>query len=67
MRRFEVWMDRNIAGVDPTVQIVEMPESATSVECEEACQDALDTMISNDLDTGWREIDEDGNEVRRAK
>lgn len=33
-----------------------MPDDATDAACEEACQECLDTMIGNELDTGWYEL-----------
>lgn len=59
VRRFEVWLDKNVIGTEPSVEIVEMPEDASDAECNEACSDALETMISNELDTGWRELNDD--------
>lgn len=35
---------------------VELPDTATDAECDKACGDVLDTMIANELDTGWNEI-----------
>ncbi len=65
MRRFEVWLDKQVAGGDPSIEIVEMPDNATDEECEEACRDCLDTMIGNLLDTGWNELSPD--EVSRPR
>ena len=56
MRRFEVYLDVQVPGKDVTVDVVEMPDTATDAECQEACRDCLDTMIGNELDTGWREL-----------
>jgi hypothetical protein len=56
MRRFEVYLDVQVPGKEASVEIVEMPDSATDAECEEACRECLDTMIANELDTGWREL-----------
>lgn len=56
MRRFKVWLDKNVVGAMPSCEIVEMPDDATDADCQEACSDALQTMISNELDTGWREL-----------
>lgn len=33
-----------------------MPAEASDEECQEACSDCLQTMIANELDTGWEEI-----------
>ena len=55
MRRFRVWLDKQISGVE-FEKTVEMPDSATDKECIEACQDCLDTMIGNLFDTGWEEL-----------
>jgi hypothetical protein len=58
-RRFEVWLDVNVCGKEASSEIIEMPADATDEECQEACLDCLDTMIENELDTGWREIPPD--------
>lgn len=57
-RRFEVWIDKGICGADTITEIVEMPAGSTDEECEKACASMLDTMIGNELDTGWQEIEE---------
>ena len=56
MRRFKVWLDKNIPGVETSYETVEMPDDATDEECEEECASCLDTMIGNVLDTGWEEV-----------
>lgn len=56
MRRFEVWLDKKLAGVEPDTCIVEMPDGATDKQCDEACKEALESMIENELDTGWNEL-----------
>jgi len=58
MRRFEVWLDRCVPGVMTDTDIVELPDDATEEQIQEVCMDSLDTLIGNNLDTGWREIDE---------
>jgi hypothetical protein len=67
MRRFRVWLDKNLAGSEPTYETVEMPDSATDAECRSACAECLDTMISNDLDTGWEELPRSKPKTRRAR
>ena len=39
-----------------------MPDSATDKECEEACSEACEIIISNEFDTGWNEITNTGGE-----
>ena len=63
VRRFEVYLDKNFGGSEPETEIVEVPSDATDQEITEACADCLNTMISNSLDTGWYEIDAEGNPV----
>lgn len=58
-RRFEVWLDKQVVGARASVEVVEMAPGATDKECEEACKECLETMIGNELDTGWRELAED--------
>jgi len=55
MRRFKVWLDVQVSGTDPYEEILEFPDDTSDEECEEACEDCLQTMISNELDTGWDE------------
>lgn len=54
-----VYLDKNIAGCEPIEEIIEMPFDATDKECQEECENCLNTMISNELDTGWNEIEDD--------
>lgn len=56
MRKFIVWAD-----VRRVEHEVEMPDTATDEECEEACSDTLNTLIGNG-DTGWNEVLPDGTE-----
>jgi hypothetical protein len=58
VRRFVVWVDRQIPGDDGDKEIVEMPDDATDAECDAECLDCMETMISNSLDTGWQELKE---------
>ena len=57
MRRFRVWLDKNVCGSEPIEEILEFNDNATDEECRRACADWLDDMIANELDTGWNEID----------
>lgn len=56
MRRFRVWLDVQVPGKEPSEEIIELPDSASNAKCDEACADCLETMIANELDTGWEEI-----------
>lgn len=56
-RRFVVWAD--VRHAETTV---EMPPGSSDKACEEACREALDTLIGNG-DTGWNEVHEDGSET----
>lgn len=55
-RMFLVWAD-----VSRREELIELPGTATDKECEDACKDALEVLISNG-DTGWNEIHPDGSE-----
>lgn len=59
-RIFRVWLNQNIAGLKPTVTYISIPSESGGVptddRCELECREALDTLISNELDTGWEEI-----------
>jgi hypothetical protein len=59
MRKFVVFLNKKVARCSQTEQILEFEDNASDEEIEEACQDCLDTMIENDLYTGWDEIFED--------
>lgn len=59
MRKFRVWLCKNIMVLgdqNKTEEIIELSDDATDEECDEACKDVLDTLIANELDTGWEEI-----------
>lgn len=57
MRRFTVWLDKMILGVDTVRELVEMPDCATDEQCNVACRETLDVMIGNELDAGWDELE----------
>lgn len=57
MRKFRVWLDKNVPGQSASYETVEMPDGSTDAECEAACRDVLDVMIGNELDTGWEETE----------
>ncbi len=48
--RFEVWVDDNS-------EILEFTEDETEEEIEIACLEACETMISNNVDSGWRKLE----------
>lgn len=56
MRRFEVYLDKQVAGSEPSVEILEFDDDATDEEIQEECAECLQTMIGNELDTGWNEV-----------
>lgn len=56
MRKFEVFLDKKLAGVDQTTEIIEFPDDASDKEIEETCNEVLQSMIENELYTGWDEI-----------
>lgn len=56
MRKFRVWLGKNVVGEEPSEEVLEFPDGTSDKECEEACADCLETMIGNELDTGWDEI-----------
>jgi hypothetical protein len=55
-RRFRVWLDRRLTGAAISYERVVMPAGSTDRQCDEACEDCLNTMLENELDTGWEEI-----------
>jgi hypothetical protein len=55
MRRFKVWI-RYVSLRSREYEILEMSDDASDRQCDEACRDCLDTMIANNLKTGWEEL-----------
>lgn len=55
-RRFVVYLDKQIPGQGPVEEILEFPADATEDEINAECEDCLNTMIANELSTGWDEI-----------
>lgn len=51
MRKFLVW-------VENLERELELPENATKVEVEQACDDALNKLFAQ-CDAGWRELKEE--------
>lgn len=56
MRRYEVWADCNHSTTRDTT-ILEFDDNATDAEIERDCSDACDTLVGNNFDTGWRELE----------
>lgn len=56
MRKFIVYLDKGCVGRSPIEETIELPDSATDEECDEACRDCLQTMIGNEIDSGWHEV-----------
>ena len=56
MRRFVVFLDKNVPSVSPSYCLVELPAGTADEECDETCRDVLDTMIGNEIHTGWDEL-----------
>ncbi len=67
MRRFRVWLGKNVVGDEGSEEIVEFPDSATQAEIDEECGSCLETMIQNELDTGWAEILEEKHLLKPVK
>lgn len=55
-RRFRVWLDKKVVGRARYYEVVDMPDDASDEECDVECLQTLETMISNELDTGWEEL-----------
>lgn len=55
VRRFEVWA--NCGHYDRDRTILEFDNKATDEEIEAECADACDTLVGNNFDTGWRELE----------
>lgn len=56
MRKFIVYLDKRVARSEPVEEILEFSDDTTEEEIDEACQECLDVMITNELYTGWDEI-----------
>ncbi len=59
MRRFTVYLDKKLAGVEIIKETIEFPDNATEEEIEADCKECLNAMIENDLYTGWYELEKD--------
>lgn len=59
MRLFRVWIDVQVPGKEASVETLELPDSYSDTQCDEACAACLETMISNELDTGWEEVSDE--------
>lgn len=55
-RTFVVYLDKNVCGVAPEEMLVEV---APGEDADQVCADALATLISNELETGWNEATEE--------
>lgn len=55
-RRFEIWLDKQVSGCETTTEIIEVEDGLTEPEIEAILQENLDVMISNEIDSGWREL-----------
>jgi len=55
-RHFAVWLDKNVVGTEESGLIVEV---SPGEDADEVCADALDILIGNELDAGWREATEE--------
>lgn len=62
MRRFIVYVDVNLAGTEAYRALVELPDNASPADVERSCSDTLSTLIENNLDCGWDEL-EPGDEL----
>lgn len=54
-RRFEVWVDKRMAGVEAVTEVVIVPAGE---DADEWCKDVWDTLVGNEIDSGWRELTE---------
>lgn len=55
-RKFLVYLDRKVPGEAPAGVIVEVQPDE---DPDEACKEALDSLIENELYTGWNEATEE--------
>jgi hypothetical protein len=56
MRKFLIYLDKQVMGEKPIEQTVEFDDDMTPEDIEEACADILNDMIGSNLDTGWHEV-----------
>lgn len=52
-RRFEVWVDRNAVGLEMISEVVDV---APGEDANAICSDVLETLMSNEIDSGWQEV-----------
>jgi hypothetical protein len=55
MRRFMVWLDKQVVGCEPSFDYIDFPDDTPDNVIETECAALLDIMIGNELDTGWQE------------
>jgi hypothetical protein len=53
-RRFAVYLDKRLAGCDPIAVVVDV---AAGEDADEICGETLDSLIENELYTGWSEVE----------
>lgn len=63
-RVFRIWLDKMFAGSQPSYTVISLPAGTSDSEAQAECAAALDTLIGNELDTGWEELE--GDEAKAA-
>ena len=56
MRKFTVWLDKNVVGAELVEQTLTFPDDMSDEDCDKECEECLEVMLSNEIDTGWMEI-----------
>lgn len=56
MRRFRIWVDKQVENVKPVERFIELPDDVTDHEVECAIDDAITDLVCEETDSGWQEI-----------
>lgn len=56
MRRFRIWVDKQVPNLTPAERTIELPDDATDHEVECALDDAITDFICDQVDSGWEEV-----------
>lgn len=56
MRRFRLWVDKQVPQLEPIDRVIELPDDATDHEVECAVDDALTDLMCENVDSGWEEL-----------
>lgn len=59
MKKFLIWVDKQIPNVEPINQIAFFDDDMSDEEIEESCEEIINTIIQDEIDAGFVELEED--------